>query len=376
MAQQEKQDKGVADTALALKPKTDPEAHKITDADREVMKMMDRGIALNTFAELVNFAEYIAESNLVPKDFKNKPADIVIAVEWGREIGLSTMQSLAHIAVINGRATVWGDAVPGLCLASGLCEYIMVPSLKEIREAGACEVRVKRRGHPEVVGYYDKAMAQQAGLWGKEGPWRTNPERMMLNRARTFGCRDAFADVLKGLHVAEDFDDGAPEPRKEPRDITPRRKLKEVKRDGKPALPEPGALDDPNAQPSGAQDAATNGEPQDAGDDAREHEEGDANGDGAVYVEPVAPSEPTEACQTQVKLTGGTYFTAGITGITLAKVQIAVRKFDAKIYVGAALDALGNVTANLGIGDRVDWFHLSEQEGKQFLQYLNANIGS
>lgn len=49
-----------------------------------------------------------------------------------------------------------------------------------------------------------------AGLWGKQGPWKTNPRRMLQMRARAFAGRDAVPDVLKGLAVAEEAIDIPP----------------------------------------------------------------------------------------------------------------------------------------------------------------------
>ena len=49
--------------------------------------------------------------------------------------------------------------------------------------------------------------AKQAGLTGKQGPWSQYPRRMLQMRARAFALRDVFADVLRGVHVAEEAQD-------------------------------------------------------------------------------------------------------------------------------------------------------------------------
>ena len=40
------------------------------------------------------FAKEISNSNLVPQQFRGKPADIYLAMSWGDELGLSPIQSL------------------------------------------------------------------------------------------------------------------------------------------------------------------------------------------------------------------------------------------------------------------------------------------
>ncbi|TAM07222.1 MAG: hypothetical protein EPN70_03350 [Paraburkholderia sp.] len=163
--------------------------------------------------EALRFADYLADSDLVPKDFKGKPGNVLVAMQWGAELGLKPMQSLQNIAVINGRPALWGDAVLALVLASPACEYI-----EEWEESGTAYCKAKRRGKPEDIQTFSDEDAKKAGLIGKQGPWSQYPKRMKKMRARAFTLRDNFADVLKGIPIAEDIMDIEPVER----DITPR----------------------------------------------------------------------------------------------------------------------------------------------------------
>src|SRR3546814_15538068 len=42
---------------------------------------------------------------------------------------------------------------------------------------------------------------------GKQGPWSQYPQRMRQMRARAWAMRDGFADVLKGIGIAEEVRD-------------------------------------------------------------------------------------------------------------------------------------------------------------------------
>jgi hypothetical protein len=77
------------------------------------------------FEEAWRMAEYLADSDMVPKDFKGKPANCLIAIQWGGELGLKTMQAIQNIAVINGRPSLWGDVMLALVRNSPLCEYVV-----------------------------------------------------------------------------------------------------------------------------------------------------------------------------------------------------------------------------------------------------------
>lgn len=151
--------------------------------------------------EAMKFSEMIAASDICPKDFKGKAGNVLVAVQMGSELGLPPMQAIQNIAVINGRPSIWGDATPALAKAHPKFEY-MDESFDESTFTAIC--KIKRKGEPEQIKKFGQADAQQAGLWGKPGPWQNYPKRMCQMRARAFAIRDVFPDALKGIQVAEE----------------------------------------------------------------------------------------------------------------------------------------------------------------------------
>ncbi len=165
----------------------------------------DRGafdLSPRTFEQALTFADYLADSDLVPKDFKGRPGNCLIAMQWGAELGLKPLQAMQNLAIINGRPSLWGDAVIALVRASPLCEFVL-----ESDDGDTATCRVKRRGEPEQSRTFSTADAKTAGLLGKAGPWTQYPKRMRQMRARAFALRDVFPDVLRGLPVAEEVMD-------------------------------------------------------------------------------------------------------------------------------------------------------------------------
>ena len=190
-------------------------ARIVTETERQVTAKANRPapIRLRTLDELERFAEMAASSTAVPKDYQGKPANCMVAIQMGSELGLAPMQSLQNIAVVNGRPAVWGDAMPGLCRASGMMAYMREWSDGE-GELLTWHCETKRRDDPNPVRRdFSIADAKTAKLWGKKGyngqdtPWITNPGRMLQMRARGFSLRDAFPDVLRGLISAEEAAD-------------------------------------------------------------------------------------------------------------------------------------------------------------------------
>ena len=166
-----------------------------------------KGLALQTMADAMKFGEMVANSDFAPKDFRGKPASCVLAIQAGAEIGLSPMQALQSIAVVNGRPSIFGDAALAVVKASPVCEYV-TESVDGDGEQMVATCTAKRRGYPQpTVVKFTVADAKKAGLWGKSGPWTQYPRRMLQMRARGFALRDAFPDCLRGIITAEEAQD-------------------------------------------------------------------------------------------------------------------------------------------------------------------------
>jgi len=158
------------------------------------------------FAQAMQVAHQIAKTELVPKQFRDNAAAIVVAWEMGGELGLSPMASLQNIAVINGRPSVWGDSLPAICMRHPQWGG-MVEKLNDKATEATCTV-IRKDAPESIVRTFSLDDAKTAGLLGKDGPWRNYPKRMLQMRARAFALRDAFPDALRGMHVAEEVVDG------------------------------------------------------------------------------------------------------------------------------------------------------------------------
>jgi len=166
--------------------------------------------------ESMKLAELLSCSTMVPTNYQGRPSDVMVALMMGAEIGLKPMQALQNIACINGRPSVFGDALIAIVYGSNLCEYINEET-NELNGVLTASCTTKRSGHEPITRTFSVEDAKVAGLWTKSGPWTTYPGRMLQMRARSICLRDAYPDVLKGIYVAEEAMDIPPEPR----NITP-----------------------------------------------------------------------------------------------------------------------------------------------------------
>lgn len=165
-------------------------------------------------------AKAVAASGLAPKGM-NSPEQVMVAILHGMEIGLPPMQAIQRIAVINGRPSIWGDAVPAILFSKG---FKLRERIEGTSEHAVAHCVVVRPDGEEIERTFSVPDARKAGLWGKAGPWTQHPLRMLAMRARGFAARDGAADALSGLYLAEEASDIV--------DVKPRKSSAQAKRDG------------------------------------------------------------------------------------------------------------------------------------------------
>jgi hypothetical protein len=165
-------------------------------------------------------AEMAAKSDMVPAAFKNRPENIMIAWQYGYELGISPMASLQNIAVINGRPCIWGDMM--LAIARNNPEFEDIKeTVEDVGGVLTARCEVKRKNQTRIVHTFSLDDAKKAGLAGRD-VWTKYTKRMLQMRARSYALRDAFSDSLAGFRMVEEEQDV------DLKDITP--KTKETKK--------------------------------------------------------------------------------------------------------------------------------------------------
>lgn len=159
-----------------------------------------QAIVPTNIEEAFRLAKAIAASGLAPNGMK-EPEQILVAIMHGMEVGLKPMMAVQKIAVINGRPTMWGDAIPALLYSHGF-------KVKEWVDGDVAYCTVTRPDGSETTRTFSLKDAGVAGLTNKPGPWKQYPMRMCAMRARAFAARDGAADVLSGMYVREELDGG------------------------------------------------------------------------------------------------------------------------------------------------------------------------
>lgn len=164
---------------------------------------------ISSIDDAIRAAEILSKSGLVPDKFKGKPADILVAMQWGAELGqVQPLQALNGIAVVNGTPSIYGDLGKALVLREpDLASFVLEASGEGREMTAVCEIgRQKPSGQINVKRTFTMKDAERAGLGGR-GPWKQYPARMLMWRAFWLAARDIYADVLSGLQGAEELED-------------------------------------------------------------------------------------------------------------------------------------------------------------------------
>jgi hypothetical protein len=178
--------------ALAIVPQAAPQSHAAALAPRSI-------------AEVGTLAEMASKSGLY--GVKNRE-EAFVRMMTGLELGLSAMQSLRGVYVINGRPTLAADLMVGVCKRRGdICKsFRLVESTDKI-----ATYETERVGEGVTRMSFTIDQAKRAKLTGKE-TWVSHTEAMLRARASSLLARAVYSDILNGLYDPDEVDGLGAEP--------------------------------------------------------------------------------------------------------------------------------------------------------------------
>lgn len=142
----------------------------------------------------------LAQSALVPRALQGKPNDLLVTLITGRELGLSPMQAIRGMHVIEGKAVMSADLMAALVIGHSECEYLrLIDSTDKL-----AVYETKRKGHPNATKMaFTIEDANRAGLTGKDN-WKRYPAAMLRARACSAICRAVYPDLIGGVYEADE----------------------------------------------------------------------------------------------------------------------------------------------------------------------------
>jgi hypothetical protein len=151
--------------------------------------------------EAERLCKLLVASGLLPRGV-NRPEAAFAIVATGRELGLTAMQSLRSIHIIEGKPTLSADLVAALVKnRPEVCEWFrLVESTDQI-----ATYETQRRGEPKPTKMsFSWADAQRAGVTGKDN-WRKYPAAMLRARCITALARAVYPDLAMGIYDPDEL---------------------------------------------------------------------------------------------------------------------------------------------------------------------------
>ena len=160
--------------------------------------------ALEILREPMALGEVFAESGIF-KDTKTA-AQAVVKILAGKEMGLSPIESMNNLFIVNDKIGVTTGVIASRIKKSGKYDFqVKVLNEKE------CAIEFSLLGEkPLVLGLstFTFADCAKAGLANKD-VWKNYPRNMMFNRALSNGAKWFCADIIS-YSSAEELQDIAP----------------------------------------------------------------------------------------------------------------------------------------------------------------------
>jgi hypothetical protein len=154
-----------------------------------------------TLSAKITFAEHLAQSGLLPAQYRQYPANVLWAMEYGDMLGLSTMAAITGVHVIEGKPSASAGLISALVRRAG-------HKLRVRGNSKTATCTIIRADDPDYVfevtwtlrsNKDDNPSAEEAQLLGKQ-VWRNYPASMLKSRAITQCARDACEEAMFGLH--------------------------------------------------------------------------------------------------------------------------------------------------------------------------------
>jgi len=141
----------------------------------------------------MRYAQALAGSNLLPKQYREQPANLLFALEYADALGVSPIHAITSIHVIEGKPSASADLIASLVRRAG-------HRLRITGDDTYAEATILRADDPDFpfTARWDMARARQAGLAGK-AVWKQYPAAMLRSRAITEVARQAAPDALFGV---------------------------------------------------------------------------------------------------------------------------------------------------------------------------------
>lgn len=161
-----------------------------------------------SMTEARELSETLAKARAILPALKQSPADVLLVMQTGRELGILPMTALRTLHVIDGKVAISADQLVAIVRSKPACKYFrLIESSDRV-----ATYETHREGDPAPVRMsFTAEQARRAGkLPGKPGSnWHAYTEDMLRARAKARLVREVYPDIVGGCYDPDEV--GLPE---------------------------------------------------------------------------------------------------------------------------------------------------------------------
>lgn len=162
-------------------------------------------------AQLLETAEMLAKSTIVPLAYQNRPENCFIALDMASRMGASFMMVMQHLHIVRGTPSWSGTAVSALIRSSPQFKNVTLTYVgKEGTDSRGAFVSATRTTTGELLtgATVSIAISKKEGWYQKTGSkWQTMPDLMLAYRAYSWFGRVYAPELTLGLQSVDEVQD-------------------------------------------------------------------------------------------------------------------------------------------------------------------------
>ena len=169
---------------------------------KELVPLSPETQAVESLVEPMAIGEVLFQSGMFT-DIKSK-AQAVVKILAGKELGISPLESLSNIFMVNGKVSVMAKIVGSLIKKSEKYDY----AIKDLTDEGCTLVFYSISQDKKIelgTSTFNKQDAAKAGLINRE-TYKSYPKNMYFARALSNGAKWFTPDVYCGYTEGDDFE--------------------------------------------------------------------------------------------------------------------------------------------------------------------------
>jgi hypothetical protein len=164
-----------------------------------------------TLTKLMDMANTLSKSTIVPISYQNRPENCLIALDMANRMGVSPMVVMQNLHVIQGKPSWSGQAIASMVKNNPRFKDVHLTYVGERDKDnwGAYVSAVDVRSGKELTGAtVTLAISKKEGWYQKTGSkWQTMPELMLAYRAYAWFGRVYCPEIMMGLQSTEEVVD-------------------------------------------------------------------------------------------------------------------------------------------------------------------------